>query len=124
MAIIDPRGAWIQSWLHAKFGRAIVFSDVRSCLTLLKGSLQVITNSLENFKNSQLLTARGSGRGKGLVSTQMICYANFSHSLTLATLLMQFKRELTGVNFESVIVSWMSFMSSFNNVINLINFLH
>jgi hypothetical protein len=77
LCLVDPEAKWLRSWLHAKFGRTIVFNETCQCNFILKTSLQGLAISLESQKQAPILAARGSSKGKGIVASQLHTFAFF-----------------------------------------------
>ena len=62
ISLVDPQAKWLQSWLHGKFGRTIVFYEMKQCTVILKTALQGLAMTLDVEKQSSILAARGSSR--------------------------------------------------------------
>ena len=90
LSLVDPEAKWLQSWLHAKFGRTIVFNEISQCNFILKSSLQGLAVSLEAQKQAPLLVARGSSKGKGIVTSQLHTFAYFVYWCGLKQFILTF----------------------------------
>jgi hypothetical protein len=92
LALVDPRARWLQSWLHSKFGRALVFSQLKNNNALLGQALHSLRQALEIQKQAPLLVSRGSGRGKSVVTSQLQNFSGFVYSLNVATLIVMSRK--------------------------------
>jgi hypothetical protein len=94
LSLVDPQARWLQSWLHGEFGRLITFKEIRQSNVLFRLAVQSVNLSLDIQKQSPILVARGSSKGKGIVTVSFQTYANFVYNLNVLTLLLMHRKGL------------------------------
>ena len=94
LSLVDPQALWLQSWLHGEFGRSITFNEIRQTNVLFRLAVQNVNFSMDIQKTSPILVARGSSKGKGILTVSFQAYANFVYNLNVLSLLLMHKKGL------------------------------
>ena len=98
LSLVDPRAKWLQTWLHSKFGRSVVFAELQQNGSLVKLAIQNLNQTLEIQRQSPLLMGRGSGEAKGVLSGQLQTFASLVYNLNVITAILMSRKGLDLIN--------------------------